>query len=31
MLRSAFADQIAAGRALLAEEPEPAGTVTEQA
>jgi lysophospholipase L1-like esterase len=31
MLRAAFADQIAAGRALLEEEPEPAGTVTEQA
>jgi lysophospholipase L1-like esterase len=30
MLRAAFADQIAAGRALLDEEPEPAGTVTEQ-
>ena len=30
MVRAAFADQIAAGRALLEDEPEPAGTVTEQ-
>jgi lysophospholipase L1-like esterase len=30
MLRAAFADQIAAGRALLEEEPEPAVTATEQ-
>jgi lysophospholipase L1-like esterase len=30
LVRSAFADQIAAGRALWEDEPEPAGTVTEQ-
>jgi lysophospholipase L1-like esterase len=31
MARAAFADQIAAGRAIWEDEPEPAGTVTEQA
>ena len=30
MLRAAFAEQIAAGRALLDEEPEPAEIMTEQ-
>ncbi|HJP75939.1 MAG TPA: SGNH/GDSL hydrolase family protein [Pseudonocardiaceae bacterium] len=31
MARAAFADQIAAGRAIWEDEPEPAGTITEQA
>ena len=31
MLRAAFAEQVAAGRARWEDEPEPAGTVTEQA